>query len=289
MGSDGTASPTEQRDGSNAKKRFGQADMSTAEAMANLEAGVLKLERDSPTGSGGLYPLGNNEIEARMPLRARLQELATFVAWFALIASCTMQYPMVWVAFWNHVEALRVHMYSFHRRSVSLPLWGLWVAALFCYRRMIYRRVTPDLGALLLHAEVFACVVLCMTGEWGSSCNTATCILPKSHRLGYTTGQSSLRARCCGRWALGCWSRTGLPLAATDRIELFFFVGSVRAVHGSFYFFPAVSEHSLWGSGTPSQWKDYFAPFAKTVVSWMSTSTAARAALRPVVACAWLH
>lgn len=164
MGSDGTASPTE-RDGSNAKKRFSQGDAANAEALASLEAGVLKLERDSPTGAGGLYASIGNEIEARMPLRARLQELATFLAWFALIASCTIQYPMVWVAFWNHVEALRERMYSFHRRSVSFPLWGLWVAVLFCYRRMIYRRAAPDLGALLLHAEVFACVVLCMTGE----------------------------------------------------------------------------------------------------------------------------
>lgn len=165
MGADaGSASPTEQS--CNAKKRFSQGDLTAAEALLSLEAGVLKLERDSP-GGGGTYPPSfvSNEIDARMPLRARLQELATFVAWFALIASCTMQYPMVWVAFWNHVEALRSHKHSFHWRSVSLPLWALWVAALFCYRRMIYRRVAPDMGALLLHAEVFACVVLCMTGE----------------------------------------------------------------------------------------------------------------------------
>lgn len=166
MGSDGTASPTE-RDGSNAKKRFSQTDATAnnLEALTNLEAGVLKLEREGLVCAGGPYSPGGNEIEARMPLRSRLQELATFVAWFALIASCTMQYPMVWVAFWNHIEALRVHMYSFHRRSFSLPLWGLWVALLLGYRRMIYRRIAPDLGALFFHTEVFACVVLCMTGE----------------------------------------------------------------------------------------------------------------------------
>lgn len=178
MGSDGTASPTEP-DRSSAKKRFYQGgDLE----ILKLEAGALKLDRDSPGSSnGGLYSSGatqsgggggggRTEIDAKMPLRARLQELATFVAWFALIASCTMQYPMVWVAFWNHVEALRLHTYSFHRRSVSLPLWGLWVAGLFCYRRMIYRKVAPDMGALLLHAEVFACVVLCMTGECDANC-----------------------------------------------------------------------------------------------------------------------
>lgn len=166
MGSDGTASPAESRDG-NAKKRFGQQGdnsgmvASSAESLVALETGLLKIEREGLSG-GNLYH-GSNEIDARMPLRARLQELATFVAWFALIASCTMQYPMVWVAFWNHVEALRLRMGSFHRRTVALPMWGLWVSALFCYRRTIYRRVPPDLGALVLHAEVFACVVLAMT------------------------------------------------------------------------------------------------------------------------------
>lgn len=175
MGSDGSASPTEQRDGTcNAKKRFSQGDvLSSAEALATLEAGVLKLERDSNSANNGGY--NNNEIEARMPLRARLEELATFIAWFALIASCVVQYPMVWVAFWDHVHALQTHSYSFHRRTVMLPLWGLWVAALFCYRRVIYRKVTPDLGALLLHTEVFACVVLGMTGEEASSVFRCCC------------------------------------------------------------------------------------------------------------------
>lgn len=188
--SDGTASPTESRDGSsNAKKRSfgqqpgenncnnsnggssnsggGQMVVSSAESLVALETGLLKLERENchQHGAGHLHFQLSHEIDARMPLRSRLQELATFVAWFALIASCTMQYPMVWVAFWNHVQALRVRMGSFHRRTVALPLWGLWVAALFCYRRTIYRRVAPDLGALFMHAEVFACVVLVMTGE----------------------------------------------------------------------------------------------------------------------------
>lgn len=162
MGSDGTASPTE-RDGSNAKKRYSQTDNSSPDILLSLEAGVLKLERES-AGNSNAYAVGN-EIDARMPLRARLQELATFAAWFALIASCTMQYPMVWVAFWNHVEAIREHLGSFNRRCVSFPLWSIWVTGLIFYRRMIYRRVAPDMGALLVHAEVFACVVLCMTGE----------------------------------------------------------------------------------------------------------------------------
>lgn len=167
MGSDGGASPTESRDG-NAKKRFSQAEMG-AEPVAALEAGLLKMERDVQgtkfvvVGGGGSN--FGNEIDARMPVRARLQELATFIAWFALIASCVIQYPMVWVAFWNHVQELRIRMYSFHRRTVSLPLWGFWVGALFCYRRTIYRRAPPDIGGLLVHAEVFACVVVAMTGE----------------------------------------------------------------------------------------------------------------------------
>lgn len=178
MGSDGTASPAESRDG-NAKKRFGQQGdnsgmvASSAESLVALETGLLKIEREGLSG-GNLYH-GSNEIDARMPLRARLQELATFVAWFALIASCTMQYPMVWVAFWNHVEALRLRMGSFHRRTVALPMWGLWVSALFCYRRTIYRRVPPDLGALVLHAEVFACVVLAMTGELRGGVSICLC------------------------------------------------------------------------------------------------------------------
>lgn len=215
MGSDGTASPTEGRD-SNAKKRFGQQTdgggmvMSYDESLVALETGLLKLERDGQCGNRDGVHHGANEIDARMPLRARLQELATFVAWFALIASCTMQYPMVWVTFWNHVQALRVRMGSFHRRTVALPLWGLWVAALFCYRRTIYKRVAPDLVALLLHAEIFACVVLGMTGKF-----TLTCIhggRPSLWASGISFRGCTVCAELYSFWCLMSWTACRLPL-----------------------------------------------------------------------------
>lgn len=99
-----------------------------------------------------------------------------FVAWFGVIASCAIQYPMVWVAFWNHMQDMRLHVHPVHRRSVALPLWAGWVAVIFCYRRTIYRRAPPDLSALLLHAEVFTFVVLAMTGECG--CSPHLCCRP---------------------------------------------------------------------------------------------------------------
>ncbi|CAM9503476.1 unnamed protein product [Ectocarpus sp. 13 AM-2016] len=190
MGSDDTASASPTTTGDrdcSTKKRFSQvAEQSSSSTSAEtlllsgLEAGVLKLERDSSTtaggssngnaaglfaaspscGGGGLCYL---EIDPRMPVRTRLAELLSFLAWLSLIASCCTQYAMLWVSFWMRIEELRTRSTSFHRRTVALPLWGLWVAGLFCYRRMIYKRIPPDMVALFRNAEVLALVVLFMT------------------------------------------------------------------------------------------------------------------------------
>lgn len=190
--SDGTASasPTTSERDCSTKKRFSQTttaaeqlSTSSAEALllSGLEAGVLKLERDSSAGGGGvgggkggggsgLYAsagtaVGLGGYEKGLPLRARVSEVSAFVAVFALIASSTMQIAMVWVSFWMRVEELRTRSVSFHRRTVAFPLWGLWVALLLGYRRMIYKRIAPDMAVLFTHAEILACVVLFMTGE----------------------------------------------------------------------------------------------------------------------------
>ncbi|CAM9317366.1 unnamed protein product [Choristocarpus tenellus] len=159
MAVEGSVSPTERERDSNAKKRFiKEGEVGTgAEVLLSLEAGALKLERDLSA------TYGNNEIDARIPFRARVEEVVAFVVWFAVIASCAAQYPMVWVAFWNHVQKIQEGSNPLRHRSVALPLWGLWVVGLFFYRRSIYKRASPDLGGLLLHAEIFACVVLTMT------------------------------------------------------------------------------------------------------------------------------
>lgn len=188
VSTDGTASPTtSERADCSTKKRFSQttttaeqsSSSSSAEALllSGLEAGVLKLERDSPTAGGGsnkgsggagLYASSSAVglgYENRMPLRARISEVSAFVAVFALVASSVMQIAMVWVSFWMRVEELRTRSVSFHRRTIAFPLWGLWVAALLGYRRMIYKRIAPDMAVLFMHAEILALVVLFMTGE----------------------------------------------------------------------------------------------------------------------------
>lgn len=192
VSSDGTASasPTTSERDCSTKKRFSQtatttteqsSSSSSAEALllSGLEAGVLKLERDSPTAGGGsgkgsggagLYSSSSTVglgYDNRMPLglRARVSEVSAFVAVFALIASSVMQIAMVWVSFWMRVEELRTRSVSFHRRTVAFPLWGLWVAGLLGYRRMIYKRIAPDMAVLYMHAEILALVVLFMTGE----------------------------------------------------------------------------------------------------------------------------
>lgn len=204
MGSDDTASasPTTGDRDCSTKKRFSQvAEQSSSSTSAEtlllsgLEAGVLKLERDSSAtaggssngnGGAGLFAASPScagggglcylEIDARMPVRARLAELLSFLAWFSLIASCCTQYAMLWVSFWVRIEELRTRSTSFHRRTVALPLWGLWVAGLFCYRRMIYKRIPPDMVALFRNAEVLALVVLFMTGE-GAACGSCAAAL----------------------------------------------------------------------------------------------------------------
>lgn len=189
VSSDGTASasPTSERDCST-KKRFSQttaeqsSSSSSAEALllSGLEAGVLKLERDSPTaasnkGAGLLYVSSTAGLgyDNRIPLRARISEVSAFVAVFALIASSVMQIAMVWVSFWMRVEEVRTRSVSFHRRTIAFPLWGLWVAALLGYRRMIYKRIAPDMAVLFMHAEILALVVLLMTGELGVGVSTS--------------------------------------------------------------------------------------------------------------------
>lgn len=133
----------------------------------------------SSNGSGksnsgvGLYSSsGAYSDHSRMPLRARISEVLAFLAVFALIASSAMQIAMVWVSFWVRVEEIRTRSVSFHRRTVAFPLWGLWVAALLGYRRMIYKRIAPDMANLFMHAEILALVVLGMTGEFSSLCVT---------------------------------------------------------------------------------------------------------------------
>lgn len=190
VSSDGTASasPTTSERDCSTKKRFSQttaaeqsSSSSSAEALllSGLEAGVLKLERDSPTAGGGgnkgsggggagMYASSSTVglgYDSRMPLRARISEVSAFVAVFALVASSVMQIAMVWVSFWMRVEELRTRSVSFHRRTIAFPLWGLWVAALLGYRRMIYKRIAPDMAVLFMHAEILALVVLFMTGE----------------------------------------------------------------------------------------------------------------------------
>lgn len=183
VSSDGTASasPTTSERDCSTKKRFSQttteqssSSSSSAEALllSGLEAGVLKLERDSPTAGGtsggaGLYSssTGLYTSSTGLPLRARVSEVSAFVAVFALVASSVMQIAMVWVSFWMRVEELRTRSVSFHRRTIAFPLWGLWVAALLGYRRMIYKRIAPDMAVLFMHAEILALVVLFMTGE----------------------------------------------------------------------------------------------------------------------------
>lgn len=189
--SDGTASasPTTSERDCSTKKRYSQTTTeqllsSSAEALllSGLEAGVMKGERDSSPGVGGvgggkgvggvgLYASSGAVglgYESRLPLRARVSEVSAFVAVLALIASSAMQIAMVWVSFWMRVEELRSKTVSFHRRTVGFPLWALWVALLLGYRRMIYKRIAPDMAVLFLHAEILACVVLCMTGEYVS-------------------------------------------------------------------------------------------------------------------------
>lgn len=190
VSSDGTASasPTTSERDCSTKKRFSQttaeqsSSSSSAETLllSGLEAGVLKLERDSPTahagsgsskgsGGAGLYASSSTAVglgyDNRTPLRARISEVSAFVAVFALVASSVMQIAMVWVSFWMRVEELRTRSVSFHRRTIAFPLWGLWVAALLGYRRMIYKRIAPDMAVLFMHAEILALVVLFMTGE----------------------------------------------------------------------------------------------------------------------------
>ncbi|CAN0027448.1 unnamed protein product [Pylaiella littoralis] len=184
-----SASPTtsSERDCST-KKRFCQTSdvlsSSSTEALllSGLEAGMLKLDSpgvggcgggggsSSSNGSGksnsgvGLYSSsGAYSDHSRMPLRARISEVLAFLAVFALIASSAMQIAMVWVSFWVRVEEIRTRSVSFHRRTVAFPLWGLWVAALLGYRRMIYKRIAPDMAKLFMHAEILALVVLGMT------------------------------------------------------------------------------------------------------------------------------
>lgn len=199
--SNGTASlsPTTSERDCSTKKRFSQTcdalSSSSTETLllSGLEAGVLNL--DSPVGSGGVGVgvgggvgggsssngsgkgnsgvglfsssggYGSSSDHARLPLRARISEVSAFVAVFALIASSAMQIAMVWVSFWMRVEELRTRSVSFHKRTVAFPLWGLWVAALLGYRRMIYKRIAPDMAKLFMHAEILALVVLGMTGE----------------------------------------------------------------------------------------------------------------------------
>eukprot|EP00903_Cladosiphon_okamuranus_P015900 g14685.t1 len=183
VSSDGTASAspaTSERDCST-KKRFSlttaeqSSSSSSAETLllSGLEAGVLKLERDSPTahagsgsgkgsGGAGLYA-SSGVVGFGYDMRARISEMSGFMAVFALIASSVMQIAMVWVSFWMRVEELRTRSVSFHRRTIAFPLWGLWVAALLAYRRMIYKRIAPDMAALFRHAEILALVVLFMT------------------------------------------------------------------------------------------------------------------------------
>lgn len=185
-----SASPTTSERDCSTKKRFSQASdalsSSSTEALllSGLEAGVLKLDSPGVGGSGGVggssssngSSKGNSGVglysssggysdHARMPLRARISEVSAFVAVFALIASSAMQIAMVWVSFWMRIEELRTRSVSFHRRTVAFPLWGLWVAALLGYRRMIYKRIAPDMAKLFMHAEILALVVLGMTGE----------------------------------------------------------------------------------------------------------------------------
>lgn len=194
----GSLSPTTSERDCSTKKRFSQTcdalSSSSTETLllSGLEAGVLSL--DSPGGSCGggvgsgvvvgsssngsskgnsgvgLFSssggYGSSSDHARLPLRARISEVSAFVAVFALIASSAMQIAMVWVSFWMRVEEIRTRSVSFHRRTVAFPLWGLWVAALLGYRRMIYKRIAPDMAKLFMHAEILALVVLGMTGEF---------------------------------------------------------------------------------------------------------------------------
>lgn len=196
VSSDGTASasPTTSERDCSTKKRFSQttaeqsSSSSSAETLllSGLEAGVLKLERDSPTAGGGggagLYASSSTVglgYDNRMPLRARISEVSAFVAVFALVASSVMQIAMVWVSFWMRVEELRTRSVSFHRRTIAFPLWGLWVAALLGYRRMIYKRIAPDMAVLFMHAEILALVVLFMTGELSWDLRSV-CLLSRS-------------------------------------------------------------------------------------------------------------
>lgn len=176
MGSD-VAAASSPADQSSTKKRFSNTEQSSAAEtllLSSLEAGVLKLERDSSADSGG----GGNGL----PLRARLAELLSFLAWLSLIASCCTQYAMVWVSFWMRIEELRTRSTSFHRRSVALPLWGLWVAALLCYRRTIYKRINPDMVCLFRNAEILSFVVLFMTGEFAKVSPACPLHVPRRRR-----------------------------------------------------------------------------------------------------------
>lgn len=151
------ANLAEQRDG-NTKRRFSQGNRTMLYPQVQ-DPKWLRTERRPR-----LALACPRDVSRGTTLRAQLHELAAFVSWFAIIASCTAQYPMVWVAFWDQVQTLRERVYS-SRREVASPVFlALWVTALGRYRRAIYQRVPPDVVTLVVHAEVFACTVLAMTG-----------------------------------------------------------------------------------------------------------------------------